>query len=252
MRVNQLSNSLVNYVPHYMDQYNIGDVLSNPLLYFDIKANSPVNIVGGGVWQYWYDKPNTIYWAPGKSTKNIIDQYKKPKESLITCSRDIDSGLRHVPCVSVMNKIVDTPIGTESIFVMGNDDTVGFKIPDNMMSVMYTPIKYIDVFSKSNRISTNSYHAAYWGLLSGRKVRLYGYSSKFVSLLKGFGFTGNEHVRYDKGSPKSFNQAIRTNTEWLTIDHNYYKIMFREMNLDYASDVAKLKEIDSVTKIGSH
>lgn len=232
-----------------MDQYNIGDVLCNPLLYFNIQSNRPVNVVGGGVWSQWYHQPNTIYWAPGKSIKDQPDTHVFPPDNLIASSRDIDSGIRHVPCVSVMNKIVDLPIGQHHSFIIGNDDTVGFNIPDKTFSVMWRPIRYMPHFAQTNRISTNSYHAAYWGLLSGRKVRLYGYSSKFTSLLKGFGFAGDEYVKYRKGSAESFLNALYTDTEWLEIDHRKYKSLYREINLDFAGDVQKLEEIDCCVTI---
>lgn len=243
MNTRQQNKCLLNYINHYMDPYNIGDVLCNPLLYFNIECKSPIYIVGGGVWQNWYHEPNTIYWSPGKSFKNTVYDTSKPEKYILLSSRDIDSETRHVPCVSVMNDIVDIAPGESHSFIIGNSDTVGFVVPNTMFSVELEPQKYEEKFKATNRISTNSYHAAYWGLLSGRKVKLYGYSSKFSSLLKGFGFNGDEYVKYEKGSMDSFRNAIASKTEWLQIDSNQYKKAFREMNLDFASDVGKLKEI---------
>ena len=50
---------------------------------------------------------------------------------------------------------------------------------------------FVDIFQNNQHIITNSYHAAYWGLLSGHNVTLLGYSSKFTSLLKIFNLDDN-------------------------------------------------------------
>ncbi|OGX19878.1 MAG: hypothetical protein A2Y04_02440 [Omnitrophica WOR_2 bacterium GWC2_45_7] len=65
------------------------------------------------------------------------------------------------------------------------------------------------IFARTGKVLTNSYHVAYWSLISGRDVAIIGYSSKFRSLLKLTGLRKETLVEYDVKDQEKLLALIR-------------------------------------------
>lgn len=127
-----------------------------------------------------------------------------------------------VPCVSVFNPVTEIAPGTEvSIFVNAHEQMSG---SGNALSIdcasasgsrafvatnALAPDEFMRSFGRAGTIVTNSYHAAYWGLLSWRKVHIIGYSSKFVNLAALFGFPATLIVSVDRGDGQVLDRSMR-------------------------------------------
>jgi hypothetical protein len=98
-------------------------------------------------------------------------------------------------------------------------------------------------FARTGTLVTNSFHAAYWGLLSGRGVHIIGYSSKFTNLAALFGFVSDSVVKVRRGDPEGLAEAIdrsRTRTPLRLIDPVAMRSALRGMNLDFAASLLPL------------
>lgn len=106
-----------------------------------------------------------------------------------------------------------------------------------------TEEQLIDILQNNQHIITNSYHAAYWGLLSGHNVTLLGYSSKFSSLLNIFNLDDNLLIKVIKGDNKLTLKAL----ENINNLENSYKLVdsksvlkeFRNKNIDFINSLKK-------------
>ena len=76
------------------------------------------------------------------------------------------------------------------------------------------------------------------GYCQGNKVTLLGYSSKFVSLLKIFGFDGSELIRIKKGDGEillnSLESIIDDSKSVKLVEHKNTLNNFRNINLSFA------------------
>jgi polysaccharide pyruvyl transferase WcaK-like protein len=67
---------------------------------------------------------------------------------------------------------------------------------------------FMEAFATVRRLVTNSYHVAYWGLLSGRPVTLIGYSSKFTSLMRLLHLDPTALIPYTRGDGDALARAV--------------------------------------------
>lgn len=248
---------------------NIGDSLCTPKLYFDFKSEAPVRIVGGGsISDYWVRRKElslpgiNVAWGIGRSVRpeqslKFVKKYFLKKEIskiyTVSSTRDpsfSDKNVFLVPCVSVFNAITDLPVGDKlGLFLNSNKDVSGNNInqiinkyignrPEIVIgsnSLCYDD--FLELFKHTNEIITNSYHIAYWSLLSGRRVRLLGYSSKFADLLNLFKISTENMFLYKRGDYRQMLVAIDNafNENKSIAAHSYFKEQFRSMNLEFAS-----------------
>jgi hypothetical protein len=258
---------------HYGDLTNIGDYLASPRHYFDFTCESPAVIVGGGASNNYFAKRAfrksgvRVLWGVGQSwpfgtgpspfgavMKSMFRRlvYKRASTrdpSLVT------SSLQLVPCVSVFNPITEIPPGQSvSVFVNGNPNVSGnvdvlrrqlaasghdFEVYTNTLSIE----DFTAAFARSRTIITNSYHAAYWGLLSGREVHIIGYSSKFTSLAELFGFNPDAIIRMSRGDGVSLAEGVARCANRVPMqlaDARRVRRAFRQMNLDFADSIAEV------------
>ncbi|MCU0858669.1 MAG: hypothetical protein MUC65_09740 [Pontiellaceae bacterium] len=182
--------------------------------------------MGGGVYKDFGVKAlpskgipikKSVMWAVGQSLCSGVD-----KLDVVTslpyadwATRDVDaveSESRYLPCASCMHPMLDQPGGKETLLFLNADSKVigdpsahenlqfmarhrGWNLLFNNCSAAV----FSDALACSGTVVTNSYHGAYWGLLSGRSVVLMGYSSKFRSLLLGFDISPTRMVPIEKG-----------------------------------------------------
>jgi len=194
--------------------FNLGDLLSCPLYYFDFYSENKESfrgkyfdkadtvILGGGAYTDFgrplnipYDK--SIAWGIGSSIRGK-DSFPPKAVNLpykLYGIRDPESAMNDgdvLPCVSCMHSFVlMRPEKEMSIFLNKDSDIIAagkyagnsFR-GDHVYSNALNELAFMKVFGKSGYIITNSYHVAYWSFLSGRKVALLGYSSKLRSLCR--------------------------------------------------------------------
>lgn len=216
-------------------EYNIGDDLCRASHYFQLPQN--LHIVQGGTYVFGQENENDIVWSVGRSVKDGTPYTEKNGKALLYSCRDITSDMPYVPCPSVCHPIVKTPLGEDTVVILGGSDTIGRDVSRLKNSVAQDISTYYGVFAKSNRIITNSYHTAYWALLSGRSIKLLGYSSKFLSLLEIFSIPTNECILYKKSNYKSFVESLMLskNRNWLIAEDR--KEEFCDLNIDFYKKV---------------
>lgn len=270
--IEQSNRSKVQFL-HYCDASNLGDYLSSPRHYFDFVSERPAVIVGGGASNNFFAKRALrmsgvrILWGVGQSwpfgtgpsqldvlSKSIFRRLAYHRAS----TRDpglVSSTLPLVPCVSVFNPITEIPPGEAvSVFVNRNpavsagvDDlrqelaTSGnnFEVHTNALSIE----DFTSAFARSRTVITNSYHAAYWGLLSGREVHIIGYSSKFTSLAELMGFKPDVIIRMSRGDGLSLAEGVAScadRSPMQLADARRVRRAFRQLNLDFAKSISEI------------
>jgi hypothetical protein len=251
----------INYIKKDISKlFNIGDSLCTADVYFDIETEYDIRIIGGGVWDIRkkaidIDAKNTILWAAGESFKDLskVPQLETKNFKFTEWSvRDkdlLEDKTKFVPCVSCFhNDILREPVDNKTmIFTNANflvSTNTGLKEETNRY-VVQNSISYDDFISKwkkSSRIITNSYHGIYWGLLSGREVAPFGYSSKFVSVMKLFDLDFPVDQLYNVKN-KAFLPNMLTRK-----DKKYFKLTngtdfieeFRDINMSFVEKLDKI------------
>ena len=267
------------YYHHNKDHFNIGDFLCTPKHYFNFTAGGKLNqksggvlILGGGTYNSSFGAeyvknfhlPINIGWGLGVTIdRDNPEDLKRSKDSIAAaadlfdaCStRDIENAqlngkLHFVPCVSVMSDIVELMPGNKTGIFLNADkyrtsiETIRHYSNGQNPGILFSTnaideLEFRYLFSKTNQIITNSYHVAYWGLLSGRQVAVAGYSSKFSSLIKLFNLDESKLLRYDKNNLQGLDHHIE---EVLNNPHYYQQVPnhrdyiseFRSINIKYA------------------
>ena len=269
----------ITFVHHKPQIFNIGDYLCSPKHYFYFI--NPINnlyIIGGGIYPSFarkYLKKNNlkkdqvILWGIGESnSKNFIPQkLKMDKDFLQVGIRDVISVEQEyfLPCVSCLHPILDLEIlgrGTvlflnADIEVTTNTDSNFYQelLDKNNWSIAFnncTEEELIDILQNNQHIITNSYHGAYWGLLSGHNVTLLGYSSKFSSLLKIFNLDDNLLIKITRGDNSSILEVLKNinnlDNSYKLVDSKLVLKEFRNKNIDFINSL-KEKSIISDFKL---
>jgi len=229
---------------------NIGDLLCTPDNYFYISSEKHAIIVGGGVWdiEKLSSEPaaqNTILWAAGKSIKypnktsaietlNFLDWGIRDK-------KDLKDSSRFLPCVSCLNhEIISNPIGDKTLVFTNANLAVSSSIPKTDKEKIYltndcTKKDFLFAWAQCNKVITNSYHGIYWGLLSGRQVTPFGYSSKFTNVLDMFGIEFPKHQLYSISKKFELPKLITScNTTIRLKDYDKWTEKFRKLNFQFA------------------
>lgn len=257
---------MVNFQHRWPSIFNLGDFLCSPRHYFHFEAGqcddrcaSSVTIVGGGAYNQLGcevatagDGSKHIAWGVGRSIAYGTDEPAPLKSAFDFHSefstRDPDlasEGVPLVPCVSVMHELVDLPPGHMTGLFLNENPGVGASarnLPVGLGDVAFgtnamAEHDFIAMFARTSRLVTNSYHVAYWGLLSGREVAVIGYSSKFDNLLRLLGID-DAPLRYTRGDGEDLARAIARHTSkpaFLRIpNHLAIKDRFRQTNREFA------------------
>lgn len=265
--------------------FNIGDFLCTPQHYFDFGMNKKNNklrlkklkyncVIGGGAYKNHAESildtitaKNVVTWAIGSSENGVIEQPKIDKFHTFT-TRDIavarKYNVRFLPCVSVLSNIVDVKVGGKIGVFLNHDVNITKKsdleeikayceINDAVFGTnSFSQNEFIKLFSRTDRVITNSYHMAYWSLLSGRSVSILGYSSKFQSLIDMFEISNESMIKYDKKSKslKSvFYEAFDSKTFYSLNDSENTKKYFRQLNIDFANELVDMGIVSKASLI---
>jgi hypothetical protein len=190
-----------------------------------------------------------------RSAIRRIVRLREGREIVVVSSRDPDVSTpdMFVPCVSCFHDVCDTARGHGvAVIINENPDVSGeagdllealrARYPDVVFATnAMTEDQLLEIFAKTDRIITNSYHMTYWSLLSGGKVRVIGYSSKLESVLEIIGFETDHILRYTRGDQGALEGALRKaldSEHWLSLpDPDAIRAHFRGLNRDFAERV---------------
>lgn len=195
--------------------FNLGDFLCTPLHYLDFGVREHQTrlrlrgrefgvVLGGGAYNDLgvgqpVDVSRTVAWGVGSSHHGATTAPTRADDLpfLLYGVRDPDavSDDEHfLPCVSCLHPLVQRPPGRETGVFLNfdrgiTDLALARRHPVFQGGVgLYTnnlhEQAFVDAFARCGKVITNSFHVAYWSLLSGRPVAVIGYSSKFRSLLR--------------------------------------------------------------------
>lgn len=266
------TENTIRFIHHEPSRGNIGDFLCSPRHYLSFTSNiKSLSIIGGGVFaQFALPKlkkekispSSCILWGVGISNRDIMNIPPKvdtlPYLAWGVRDKDIlDSEEKFLPCVSCLHPMLDTAISKDAgilLFLNADPKVTNPEAISKCQKISSTKNwtllfnncsekEFTTEFSKSKHIITNSYHGAYWGLLSGKKVTLMGYSSKFVSLLSNFGYTKKDLKQVSRGDAEPLIQAlneINPEKEFLQLDSPLNTLnLFRKINIEFADRLIK-------------
>lgn len=182
---------------------NAGDISSCPRLYFDlpdgpeVKIGRPIQgadvvIYGGGAISDGLgravlrcDAPIKIAWGGGSTLRNSSMPTPRPDGFDLYGSRDyVPASARDwLPCVSCMSPEFDRRLKVDRKFGFVFNADPDIERPDVDLPSIGNDRPFVDLvrfIGSSETVVTNSYHAAYWATLMGRKAVIMGaYSTKF-------------------------------------------------------------------------
>ena len=260
-------NVMVTFVHHNTSMvFNLGDFLCSPRHYFSFEAVRPVCVIGGGAFNDLATaearrvKGRTrVSWAIGR-TLGFRDAASPPDRAAVfslfavASTRDLQEvgeTICFVPCVSVLHPLVETKPGTAvGLFLSADDQGASLSSksilehqsrvrPDLVLGTnAMSEETFIGAFAKTNEVVTNSYHVAYWSLLSGRSVAVLGYSTKFTSLLEAFGLPSEAVYRYSRGDGEGLARLVEKALDerrFVSLpDYRSVRQEFRAVNLRFA------------------
>lgn len=263
------ATSPVAFMHYRTSIFNLGDYLSSPRHYFHFTpaaGRGPVAVVGGGVFGRYerilgpgaaidIESRARVAWAVGLSLKGSdgggVERLAEMALSYDAVStRDPDHTSENVPfcpCSSVLNGIVDIPPGDRTGVLLNFDPRASGRNPLAMLATFRDVVVGVNAvserdfrrhFARCNRIVTNSYHTAFWGLLSGREVAIVGFSSKYDSVRAMFNLAVSPR-HYAMGDAESLRAAIAASLAGGPFarldDAAAWRRRFRDLNMAYAA-----------------
>jgi len=267
---NYFEENGIRFFHHNPPRGNIGDYLCSPRHYFDFDpAISGLNIVGGGVYvdmgvrfinKHGLDPAKTILWGVGESIREATHPGPVADLPFLEWScRDRDrvgDDTHFVPCCSCLHKMLDAPVPADNTLLFVNADPKVSGVDDSadlaseasrrgwtLLFNNCSESEFSEALKQSKYVVTNSYHGAYWGLLSGRTVSLVGYSSKFYSLFSAFELPADRIVRYDRGDEQGLSETlsrldIQTSGVRVALP-DQTREAFRQRNRDFADRLVR-------------
>lgn len=198
---------------HKKDETNLGDLLSNPFLYFDFPNVESYDIMdykktnaegkhlvfgGGGLIGHRKMAPmiqevincptkkSVTFWGAGhnflgRDKENLYPEYLKDAD--LIGIRDYIKTQDWVPCVSCMHPVFDKKytITNSCVIYCHKKVKMGFKVAP--FPIMYNSetdfFKIINFLGSAETVITNSYHGLYWSLLLGKNVKVFNWNIKF-------------------------------------------------------------------------
>jgi hypothetical protein len=262
------ATSPVSFLHYRTSVFNLGDYLSSPRHYLRFVPRAggrPVAVIGGGVFGRYerirgpgepidLDNRARVAWGVGLSLKGEdgggVERLAEMARSFDAVStRDPDHVSDMVPfcpCSSVLNRIVDIPPGEHTGVLLNFDPRASGRNPLAMLATFRDVVTGVNAvserdfrryFARCGRVVTNSYHTAFWGLLSGRAVSIVGFSSKYDSIRSMFNLPVAPR-RYAMGDAESLRAAIAAalaENSFVSLDDaTAWRERFRDLNRRYA------------------
>lgn len=198
---------------HKPDPTNLGDLLSNPFLYFNFENVSTYDIIeynktdptdkhlvfgGGGLIGHRKMSPmiqhvshhpgakSVTFWGAGHNFKADEQHLLYPdylKRADLIGIRDYINQEDWVPCASCMNSELDRSHVVTQDFVIYTHKKISMNLKNPQYPVMSNGAEnfksIINFLGSAETVITNSYHGAYWSLLLGKRVKLFNWNIKF-------------------------------------------------------------------------
>lgn len=167
---------------------------------------------------YGYQPGNTVLWGVGESRSKAAPAPVKPLPFLAWGLRDKDRAPEghFLPCVSCLHPMLATPAARTGtlLFLNADPNVTDRQTADQHLKLANARgwhLRYNNASTREmaaslancQRVITNSYHGAYWALLTGHEVVLLGYSSKFTSLYLSLGLNPAAIAPIQRGDPAS-------------------------------------------------
>lgn len=260
--------SPVAFLHYRTSVFNLGDYLSSPRHYFRFvprDGGPKVAVIGGGVFGRYerirdtgkrigLDTRARVAWGVGLSLKGAdgggVERLAEMAKSFdAVTTRDpnhVSAEVPFCPCSSVLNGIVDIPPGQHTGVLLNFDPRASGQNPLAMLATFPDVVTGVNAvserdfrrhFARCGRIVTNSYHTAFWGLLSGRAVAVVGFSSKYDSIQSMFRLPKGPR-RYVMGDAISLRNAIAAamaENDFVSLaDAHIWREHFRDLNRQYA------------------
>lgn len=233
--------------------HNIGDLLCTPDNYFDIQSTKDFTIVGGGVWnieQMAKDSSasNTVVWAAGRSIRHPKQPNKITLPSFALAGfrdiLDLTDKEQFLPCVSCLNDdLVEEPSGDKTLVFTNANEQVSCKIKKSEKRITLTNAcstkEFLEAWHQCDKVITNSYHGIYWGLLSGREVAPYGYSSKFINATAIFDIEFPHENLYSVDSRSNLPKLLSKKQAFVSSNNSKLE-QFRELNINFAETLSRI------------
>jgi hypothetical protein len=233
---------------HVIDSSNIGDLLSSPLHYFDFPGYQSASedirninqdnisnthlIVGGGglLYKRFLPQFETINASKNKA-KFILwgagyQQYTCRPEVLLSSFdsssylsnfdligiRDNHTSYDWVPCVSCMHTAFDKPRSPQHEAVVFSHKKFRIDVPGlpKLSNQESDFERVLDFLGSGETILTSSFHGAYWGLLLGRRVIAFPFSTKFFTLRHAPAFYPVQKWSRDKFKVSIFGKVLHS------------------------------------------
>jgi hypothetical protein len=219
-----------------LGRLNLGDLLCSPESYFRLESNKRTLIIGGGIQSgvitgkkrppAGYDK--VCVWGGGLSTKPNTPLESRLDGIDVWTIRDrecVPDERNWMPCVSCMHPMLDHPAvesqpGRSLLYI--NADPVIYSPAALLKSRRMAKEAGLDFctnragqkdffekWHKCAHVVTNSYHGAYWSLLAGKTVTIFGYNYKFESMISVFSLNSPD-ITFTKRDRASVIEATRT------------------------------------------
>lgn len=167
---------------------------------------------------------NKILWGVGVQTERINEEQELISKFNLVGVRDFDKGYNFLPCASCMHPLFKKSVkSTNRVLIVDHWKRRPIWVPfDNYTRIQNTEIfidTIISLIQSHEIIITSSYHAAYWSLLSGKKVMIV--SNPMTDKLKNF----HVSVPYDTEFNIDIFENLKTYPtyyqECLDINHNF-------------------------------
>lgn len=193
---------------HIRDEKNTGDMASCPADYFDIPGRiynysddlpDGVTIFGGGTMVNWlHQKPKLpngpkILWGAGSSRHGETEPWPDPEGFELIGTREWtperEKAGKWAPCVSCMSPLFDREYEITRERVAFVNASVGIRLRYPAVYDLDVPLMandqpmadVIQFLGSAETVVTNSYHGCWFGLLLGKRIVCYPYSSKFFN-----------------------------------------------------------------------
>lgn len=269
----------VLFCHHMPKRGNLGDLLCSPRHYFNFCGSTGrIAIIGGGVFADYGQKrmkqlgllrENTVLWGIGVSqahmTPSVIRGLDFSRSYLLAGFRDldlVDEESLYLPCVSALHGMLDEGPYGERVLLFLNSDVKVTSTRSLTQLRAFAEEKGWDLllnncgetefrnkFRMASTVITNSYHGAYWSLLSGRKCCVLGHSSKFNSLCFSLGLPFESMVSYEREDPGALMESLKRSFEGNCVkleEHDEVLMRCRKKNVEFASRLIDLKICEDV------
>jgi hypothetical protein len=159
--------------------------------------------------------------------------------------RDFNQGYDWVPCVSCMSKEFDKHRVIKHEFVVFSHEKFKIKIGSlpQMTHNTQNLQEVLDFLGSGETILTSSYHGAYWGMLLGRRVLAFPFSTKFLTLRNHIGIYPVSQWKYSRLKIQPFKTTFLNKLKWEVNYGNHFWCFTRNWKRFLPNQITKNSSI---------